>query len=61
VRITSDLDRSISEVMEYHSTEFNYWSVVFQEEYYETHPNERYKDGMSNEDCAKRLRNLEEL
>jgi hypothetical protein len=24
--------------MEYPTTEFNYWAVVFQEEYYEAHP-----------------------
>ena len=27
-------------------------SVVFQEEYYEAHPKERYRSGMTESDCA---------
>ena len=42
----------ISEVLEYPSTEFNYWAVVFEEEYYEAHLHERYKSGMAECDCA---------
>ena len=50
VRIARELHSPISEVLEYPTTEFNYWAVVFQEEYYEAHPKERYRYGMSNED-----------
>ena len=34
VKIARELHRPISEVLEYPTTEFNYWAVVFQEEYY---------------------------
>jgi hypothetical protein len=52
VRIARELHRPISEVLEYPTTEFNYWAVVFQEEYYEAHPHERYQRGMTECDCA---------
>ena len=52
VRIAREIHRPISEVLEYPITEFNYWAVVFQEEYYEAHPKERYKAGMTESDCA---------
>jgi hypothetical protein len=52
VRIAREIHRPISEVLEYSSTEFNYWAVVFQEEYYEAHPKERFVDGMAESDCA---------
>ena len=52
MRIAQEIHRPISEVLEYPSTEFNYWAVVFQEEYYEAHPRKRYRNGMSENDCA---------
>ena len=48
----TDLLSLISEVLEYPSTEFNYWAVVFEEEYYEAPPHERYQSGMTECDCA---------
>ena len=33
VRIAREIHRPISEVLEYPSTELNYWAIVFQEEY----------------------------
>ena len=60
-----EIHRPISEVLEYSSTEFNQWAVVFQEEYYEAHPHERYKSGMAECDCAgeiakfKRMMNIQ--
>ena len=51
-RLAVRIARPISEVLEYPTTEFNYWSVVFQEEYYEVHPKERFRDGMTECDCA---------
>ena len=36
VRIAREIHRPISEVLEYPSTELNYWAIVFQEEYSET-------------------------
>ena len=47
-----ELHRPISEVLEYPTTEFNSWSVVFQDEYYEAYPHERYQSGMTECDCA---------
>jgi len=52
VRIVRELHRPISEVLEYPSTGLNYWAVVFQEEYYEAHPHERYRHGMTECDYA---------
>ena len=52
MRIAREIHRPISEVLEYPITEFNYWAVVFQEEYYEAHPKERYKAGMTEIDCV---------
>ena len=52
MRIAREIHRPISEVLEYPTTEFNYWAVVFQEEYYEAYPHERYRDGMTECDCA---------
>ena len=52
VRIAREIHRPISEVPEYPTTEFNYWAVVFQEEYYKAHPKERYRDGMTESECA---------
>lgn len=52
VRIARELHRPISEVLEYPTTEFKYWSVVFEEEYYEAHPKERFRDSMTESDCA---------
>nr|DAG68345.1 MAG TPA: Minor tail protein T [Caudoviricetes sp.] len=61
MRIARELHRPISEVLEYPTTEFNYWSVVFQEEYYETHPHERYIAGMTECDCAEEIEKFREL
>jgi hypothetical protein len=38
VRIAREIHRPISEVLEYPSTELNYWAIVFQEEYLEINP-----------------------
>ena len=60
-----EIHRPISEVLEYPTTEFNYWAVVFEEEYYEVHPHERYKSGMAECDCVgeiskfKRMMNIQ--
>ena len=51
MRIAREIHRPISEVLEYPTTEFNYRAVVFVEEYYEAHPHERYKNGMSENEC----------
>ena len=61
VRIARELHRPISEVLEYPTTEFNYWAMVFQEEYYETHPHERYHDGMTECDCAGEIEKFRKL
>ena len=53
MRIAREIHRPISEVLEYPITEFNYWAAVYQEEYYEAHPKERYKAGMTDCDCAR--------
>ena len=52
MRIVRELHRPISEVLEYPSTEFNYWAVVFEEEYYEAHSRERNLSCMIESDCA---------
>lgn len=52
VRIPRELHIPISEVLEYPVTEFNYWAAVYQEEYYEAHPHERYRSGMTESECA---------
>ena len=36
-------------------------SVIFQEEYYETHPKERYKSGMTEIDCAGEIEKFRKL
>ena len=51
--INNNSTTRISEVLEYPTTEFNYWVVVFQEEYYEAHPKERYRAGMTESDCER--------
>ena len=56
-----ELHRPISEVLEYPTTEFNYWAVVFQEEYYEAHPKERYKAVMTESDCAREVEKFKML
>ena len=61
VRIARELHRPISEVLEYPTTEFNYWAVVFQEEYYEAHPKERYKSGMTESDCAREVEKFKRM
>jgi hypothetical protein len=61
VRIAREIHRPISEVLEYPTTEFNYWAVVFQEEYYAAHPKERYRYGMSNEDCTKEVEKFKRM
>ena len=55
MRIARELHRPISEVLEYPTTEFNYWSVVFEEEYYEAHPHEGYQSGMTEYDCGREI------
>ena len=40
VRIAREIHCPISEVLEYPSTELNYWAIVFQEEYLEINPTE---------------------
>ena len=52
MRIAREIHRPISEILEYPSTGLNYWAVVFEEEYYEAHPHERYRVGMAESDCA---------
>ena len=61
MRIARELHRPISEVLEYPTTEFNYWAVVFQEEYYEAHPKERYKSGMTESDCAREVEKFKRM
>ena len=61
VKIARELHRPISEVLEYPTTEFNYWAVVFQEEYFEAHPKERYKSGMTESDCAGEIEKFKEM
>ena len=61
MRIARELHRPISEVLEYPTTEFNYWAVVFQEEYYETHPHERYLSGMTEHDCADEIEKFKRM
>ena len=61
MRIAREIHRPISEVLEYPTTEFNYWAVVFQEEYNEAHPKERYKDRMSDKDCVQEIENFKML
>ena len=36
-------------------------SVVFQEEYYEAYPHERYRDGMTECDCAGEIEKFRKL
>ena len=36
-------------------------SVVFQEEYYEAHPHERYQSGMTENDCAGEIEKFRKL
>ena len=61
MRIAREIHRPISEVLEYPTTEFNYWAVVFQEEYYEAHPKERFRDGMTECDCAGEIEKFKRL
>lgn len=61
VRIAREIHRPISEVLEYPTTELNYWAAVFQEEYYEEHPEDRYKNGMSNADCDVEISKMKAL
>jgi hypothetical protein len=61
VRIARELHRPISEVLEYPTTEFNYWSVVFQEEYFEAYPHERYRDEMTESNCAKEVEKFKRM
>jgi hypothetical protein len=61
VRIAREIHRPISEVLEYPTTEFNYWAVVFQEEYCEMHPKERCKAGMTEGDCAKEVEKFKRM
>ena len=61
MRIAREIHRPISEVLEYPSTELNYWAVVFQEEYYETHQHERYKSGMTECGCAEEIEKFKRL
>ena len=61
MRIARELHCPISEVLEYPTTEFNYWAVVFQEEYYEAHPKERYRDGMTESECAGEIAKFRKL
>jgi hypothetical protein len=55
------LRTAISEVLEYPTTEFNYWAVVFQEEYYEAHPHERFSEGMAVADCKNEIKKFKEM
>ncbi len=61
MRIAREIHRPISEVLEYPATELNYWAAVFQEEYYEQHPRERYKNGMSESDCSCEIEKFKKL
>ena len=61
VRIARELHRPISEVLEYPTTEFNYWSVVFEEEYYEAYPKERFSEGMTVADCKNEIKKFKEM
>ena len=61
VKIARELHRPISEVLEYPTTEFNYWAVVFQEEYYEAHPKERFIYSMTECDCAGEIEKFKEM
>jgi hypothetical protein len=47
--------------LEYPTTEFNYWAVVFQEEYYEAHPKERYRAGTTESDCAREVEKFKRM
>ena len=61
MRIARELHRPISEVLEYPSTELNYWAVVFEEEYFEAYPHEGYQSGMTEQDCAKGIAKFKKL
>jgi len=61
VRIARELHRPISEVLEYPTTEFNYWSVVFQEEYYEAHPKERFRDEITDYNCTEEIEKFKRI
>ena len=61
MRIARELHRPISEVLEYPVTEFNYWAAVYQEEYFEAHPKERYRNGMSECDCAREVEKFKQM
>ena len=61
MRIAREIHRPISEVLEYPSTEFNYWAVVFEEEYFEAHPHDRYRDGMTECDCVGEIEKFKQL
>lgn len=61
MRIAREIHRPISEVLEYPTTELNYWAAVFQEEYYELHPHERYKNGMNENECKHEMEKFKRL
>lgn len=54
MRIAREIHRPISEVLEYQSTELNYWAIVFQEEYEELHRNNKI-------DCDEEIKKFKQL
>ena len=55
MRVAREIHRPILEVLEYPMTELRLWAAVFQEEYFEQHPEERSRsrmqNGMSEQEC----------